>query len=391
MPEIGVAVADSPVGPFEYLGHVKYPESLGGKELREFMPFDPAVLTDDDGRVYLYYGFCPAGPKDMSMPEYTEEEIAQFSDEMKERYAVLSKIRFGENSMVVELEPDMVTMKYTPKPMIPGGKFEQGTGFEGHAFFEASSIRKIGSKYYFVYSSYLSAELCYAISDKPDEGYVYGGVLVHNGDLGLNGRTKPVNTIGNNHGGMAKCGDDWYVFYHRQTNGTEFSRQGCAEKICIKEDGSIDQVEITSCGLNGGPLAGSGSYPAAICCHLTSPTTQDFMDYSAPCVKTQTRITEYQNVCYVTDIADKTIIGWKYFAFDGECSEILLEVRGCFNGSLKVSTSLEEDLIGASEISVDTENWKNLVIPAELGEGTKALYLSFEGLGKLDLKEIAFL
>ena len=58
-PEIGVAVSDSPAGPFSFLGHVKYPEHiLQGKTLQEYMPFDPAVLTDDDGRVYLYYGFA---------------------------------------------------------------------------------------------------------------------------------------------------------------------------------------------------------------------------------------------------------------------------------------------------------------------------------------------
>ena len=36
----------------------------------------------------------------------------------------------------------------------------------------------------------------------------------------------------------------------------------------ILPDGSIPQVEVTSCGLNGGPLRGSGTYPASICCAL---------------------------------------------------------------------------------------------------------------------------
>ena len=60
-PEIGVAVSDHPAGPFTFYGHVHYPPHiLGGKLLQEGMVFDPAVLTDDDGRVYLYYGFAPA-------------------------------------------------------------------------------------------------------------------------------------------------------------------------------------------------------------------------------------------------------------------------------------------------------------------------------------------
>ena len=37
------------------------------------------------------------------------------------------------------------------------------TGFEGHEFFEASSIRKVGDTYYFVYSSILMHELCLSL------------------------------------------------------------------------------------------------------------------------------------------------------------------------------------------------------------------------------------
>ena len=59
-----------------------------------------------------------------------------------------------------------------------------------------------------------------------------------------------------------------YIFYHRHTNGTWYSRQGCAEKIKINEDGTIPQVEITSCGLNNGPLIGKGEYPVYIACNI---------------------------------------------------------------------------------------------------------------------------
>ncbi len=54
------------------------------------------------------------------------------------------------------------------------------------------------------------------------------------------------------------------------TNRTFFSRQGVAEEINIGEDGHIEQVESTSCGLNGGPLIGHGTYPAYIACNLRS-------------------------------------------------------------------------------------------------------------------------
>lgn len=70
-------------------------------------------------------------------------------------------------SQVMTLESDMVTLKTEPIELMPSVFTSKGTGFEGHEFFEASSIRKVGERYYFVYSSVNSHELCYAVSDKP--------------------------------------------------------------------------------------------------------------------------------------------------------------------------------------------------------------------------------
>lgn len=390
-PEIGVAVSDSPAGPFTFYGHVKYPAHIrDGATLREHMPFDPAVLTDDDGRVYLYYGFAPACEKEMKMPKIAEKDMATVPPGQKSMIKRMANIVFGENSMAVELEPDMITMKAEPHVCIPGGHHTAGTGFEGHGFFEASSIRKVGEKYYFVYSSHKSHELCYAVSDKPTEGYVYGGTIVSNGDMGLDGRTEPVNTLGNNHGGMVQVGDDWYIFYHRQTNGTEFSRQGCAEKIEILPDGSIKQVEITSCGLNGGPLAGSGIYPASIACHLTSPSTTATINYNNPAMKTQTRITESQNVSYVTAVADGTKLGYKYFDCKG-VSALALELRGSFTGKVTVSTDEKgENVVGAADLTVQDGSWHLAPVSVSIPDGVHALYFAFAGEGQMDVKSIVF-
>ena len=87
-----------------------------------------------------------------------------------------------------------------------------------HAFFEASSIRKIHGKYYLIYSSVNSHELCYAVSDAPDKGYRFGGTVVDIGDVYLHGRTEEEaqNCLGNTHGGIERINGQWYVFYHRQ-------------------------------------------------------------------------------------------------------------------------------------------------------------------------------
>lgn len=389
-PEIGVAVSDSPAGPFEYYGHVHYPASIrGGATLKEDMPFDPAVLTDDDGRVYLYYGFAPAEEKEMEIPRVTEEELAAMPQDLQTTMRTLQSITFGENSMVVELEPDMVTTKGEAQPCVPGGHHAAGTGFEGHAFFEASSIRKFGDTYYFVYSSHKSHELCYATSKHPMEGFQFGGTIVSNGDIGYQGRTKSVNVLGNNHGGIERIGDDYYIFYHRQTNGTECSRQGCAEKITIGPDGSIAQVEITSCGLNGGPLVARGSYPAGIACHVTDPTTTEHIDYNNPVMQTQTRITEQQSTSYVIGITDQSIVGYKYFS--GTWQEILVELRGTFTGKVEVLADPDGKVVlGETALQLQDQAWQICKVPCAYEAQQTAIYFRFTGEGQAEMKSFAF-
>ena len=86
---------------------------------------------------------------------------------------------------------------------------------------------------------------------------------------------------GNNHGSIVEINGQWYIFYHRHTNGTNFSRQACLEPITFREDGSIPQVEMTSCGPNGGPLAGRGEYPAYIACNLYCSEESVYTDWTA--------------------------------------------------------------------------------------------------------------
>ena len=242
---VSVAVCDTPAGKYEFYGYVHYADGtkLGEREGDE-PQFDPGVLTEGDN-TYLYTGFCGHGDKSRT------------------------------GAMVTVLEEDMLTIKESPKFIVPGCEYSAGTEYEKHAFFEAPSIRKCGDTYYFVYSSEVMHELCYATSKSPTEGFRYGGVLVSNCDLHID-TYKPADMPaaygGNNHGSIVKILDKWYIFYHRQTNGTWFSRQGCAEEISILPDGSIPQAELTSCGLNGGPLPGEGEYPAYIACNLFMDT-----------------------------------------------------------------------------------------------------------------------
>ena len=115
----------------------------------------------------------------------------------------------------------MLTIEEEPVRVVPGCEYSEGTGFEGHAFFEASSIRKRGNTYYFIYSSEVMHELCYAVSDNPVSGFTYQGVIVSNCDLGIDSYKKadrPVAYGANNHGSMVQIGSGLEQFHSHSTS-----------------------------------------------------------------------------------------------------------------------------------------------------------------------------
>lgn len=366
---MAVAVAEEPAGPFSYLGRVHYGNgAVVGAEPKDIYQFDPGVLYDEDGRIWLYSGFSP-------------------------RVGPMSKQRFGEHRMegayCMELEKDMLTVKGEPSCIIPGIASAQGTEYEAHPFFEASSIRKIGKRYYFVYSSVWSHELCYAVSTHPDGGFHAGGPIVSNGDIGLKdwSMERAANYIGNNHGGMVQIQGQWYIFYHRQTNFHSFSRQGCAEPIRILPDGSIPQVEMTSCGLNGGDLAGSGRYLAAIACNLYSAAGASYMDRAArhrqehPVLTQTGEDRECDGDQYIANMRKGAVAGFKYFDLRGT-EKVSIEVRGA-GGRMLVKNETEGKKIG--EICFGpSDAWQRCDGILEGGREHSALFFEADTEGAVD-------
>ena len=222
---------------------------------------------------------------------------------------------------------------------------KEGPGsFPNHEFFEASSIRRDGDRYIFVYSSRHNHELCYAVSDRPDGGFTFGGTLVSLGDLFLDGRTEErdgLNYLGNTHGGLLNLGEDWYIFYHRQTNRHSYSRQACAEKLERTPDGGFRQAEVTSCGLNGGPLRGEGRYEARIACNLWSKGGVGRYDGPSPRrrLKAHPYFTqtggdrEGEGDQYIANLRDGAAAGFKYFDVKS-LSTVTVELSGRGEGEL---------------------------------------------------------
>lgn len=365
-----VAVCDSPAGKYEFYGYVEKNGVPYGETKGDAYAFDPGVLVDDDGRIWLYIGFSPA-------PGLLKKLMKMRGNEVEGGYCI-------------ELEKDMKTVKGETAMVVPGPAAAEGTPYAGHGFYEASSPRKIEGKYYLVYSSVLSHELCYAVSDFPNKGFVYGGTLVSIADIGYQGRTKPDNYTGNTHGGMVKIKDQWYIFYHRQTNKQKCARQGCAEKITIRPDGSIPQVEMTSCGLNEGPLAGTGTYEARIACNLYS--AQGTFAYEKTREKDKKGLHPYFTQTgedrekdpdqYIANLRRGSTAGFKYFEFQ-EPESITLRVRSKSSGIMEVRTREGGPCVARIEVKA-SEDWTTASGTMEKVKGILPLYFTWQGEGGCD-------
>ncbi len=414
---ISVAVCDTPAGEYKFHGYVKNPD---GTLMMKYICFDPAALNDN-GTIRIYYGTQYSYEEEEDFLEnekYINEEVKMFGRTKEEILSYPDSI-MGP-SMVV-LEDDMLTVKEEAKHIIPYKV--KGTTFEEHPFFEAASMRKVGEKYYFVYSSWLNHELCYATSDYPDHDFVYGGTIVSNGDVGYNGRTadEKLNMTGTTHGSIIEINNQWYVFYHRLTHKSDYSRQACAEKIYIDENGKIPQVEITSCGLNEGPLKANGKYPAVIACNLTN----GHMPYGSNSIYTFAfpNVTNNGDERFIAEICNNTLIGYKYFKFN-KVTEIGViariendDNRIVYSGPVRCDERCDESVeksnikgeeidcetpyfdilieengkpIGRIDITDKSGKWNNFSVKVNIPDGIYPVYLVYHGKESIQLKEIEF-
>lgn len=258
-----VAVSERPEGPFQLLS--KYEYNLPDNLVEDGIFVDPGVLVDDDGRVYIYCG-------------YQKSYMAELKENM---YEVV------DDSHI----PDI----------IPVSETEQG-------FFEACSMRKVGDTYYLIYSPKRGCRLDYMTSMSPTGPFTYRGTIIDNG-VDYPG--------GNDHGSICKIKDQWYIFYHKMTNGTITSRRACVEKIELLEDGSIPEVEMTSLGFETS-LNPYKITPADIACVL----------------KGDLFVTEHNPFTRVlTNIKRKAVIGYKYFDFGQDYSSKTMEFSMKTNGT----------------------------------------------------------
>ena len=352
---MSVAVCNTPAGHYEYYGDVKTSDGrIYGIDKGDMLQFDPGVFADDDGNVYLYSGFCP---------NKTEDEHG----------------RIMAGAHVCRLSDDMITMKDLPHVIFPRDfKCPEEAGF-----FEASSMRKFGRKYYFIYSARANG-LHYCISDYPDRDFVYGGRLHASSDVGLRGYT-PSDTAypnGNTHGSIIQLNESFYIFDHRFTNACSYCRQGVAEKIEMDENGFFKAAEATSCGLNGGPLDGEGMYPSYIVCFLKNiklekdASKEERLSKNAY-VTQDGGDRESGEDAYIANMQDGCMAGFKYFNMKKGHNKIAISVRGNAVGTIKITTDSDysgkniEDypIAGQALLSIESHDWKETVVDIDIETG----------------------
>jgi len=208
--QIGVAISDSPVGPF-----TPELEAIVGS-----YTIDPAVFEDENGKYYMYFGGIWGG----QLQKYRNNKYTEDNEEPLANEPALGPI-------VALLSDDMKQFSEEPKEikiLDENGKVLLA-GDNNRRFFEASWMHKYNGNYYFSYSTGDTHFICYAIGDNPYGPFTYQGRILN-----------PV--IGwTSHHSICEINEKWYLFYHDSSlsKGITHLRSVKVTEITYNEDGSI--------------------------------------------------------------------------------------------------------------------------------------------------------
>lgn len=216
---IGVAVSDSPIGPFQ-------PQP---KAIKNSFSIDPAVFEDEDGSYYMYFGGLWGGQlqrwrKGTFNAESPDSPTAHIPKD--DEPALLP--------LIAKMTDDLLEFAEAPKEieiLDENGELLLA-GDTDRRFFEASWMHKYKEKYYFSYSTGDTHFICYAIGDTPYGPFTYGGKIL-----------EPV--VGwTSHHSICKVEDTWYLFYHDSSlsKGVTHLRSVKVTELHHLEDGSIKTI-----------------------------------------------------------------------------------------------------------------------------------------------------
>ncbi|WP_370479195.1 glycoside hydrolase family 43 protein [Tamlana flava] len=189
---IGVAVSDSPIGPFEdAIGKALITNNMTTQTRISWDDIDPTVWIDNDGQAYLFWGNTVC------------------------KYAKLKP-------NMIELDGPIMTID------LPN-------------FTEAPWIHKKGDWYYLSYAYQFPEKIAYAMSKSINGPWEFKGIL---NEVSGNSNT--------NHQAIIEFkGKDYFIYHNGSipTHGGSFRRSVCVDRLYYNEDGTIKRVIMTSEGI----------------------------------------------------------------------------------------------------------------------------------------------
>lgn len=204
---IGVVTSDCPWGPWT--------DPIGKELISRSTPtcntvtwlFDPAVLVDDDGTTYLYFGGGVPSGKEAN----------------------------PGTARVAKLNGDCISVNGTPATINPPYLFED------------AGINKVGNKYIYSYCTnwntggnpygFSNAEIGYMTSSNPMGPFNFSGTAYANQAAFLSGQNG-----GNNHHSMFKFKDKWYMTYHARL--LQNSMNICPGQNLNYRSSNVDYVNV---------------------------------------------------------------------------------------------------------------------------------------------------
>lgn len=196
---IGVAVADSPTGPFV--------DAIGKPLVSNYQYIDPTVFTDPDGQAYLYFG----NPKLWYVK--LNSNMVSYSGQVQE--VPMTTASFGQRS----------------------GDATRPTLYEeGPWFYKRNSL------YYMMFAmGPLPEKIGYSTSSTATGPWAYKGVI-------MNSQSGHAFT---NHAGVVDFKGHSYFFYHTQelSGGGGYKRSVAVEEFTYAADGSFPIITKTAAGV----------------------------------------------------------------------------------------------------------------------------------------------
>ena len=202
---LGVAVSDKPEGPFK--AEDNYIEGS--------FSIDPAVLVDDDGQSYIYFGGLWGG-------QLEKWQTGKFVAEPAEIPADAAAL----GPRVAKLSDDMLHITETPMQItiLDENGEPIKAGDEDRRYFEGPWMHKYNGKYYLSYSTGTTHYIVYATSDSPKGPFTYQGRIL-----------EPV--IGwTTHHSIVEWNGKWYLFYHDSSLSGGINHRRCVKFRELKYD-----------------------------------------------------------------------------------------------------------------------------------------------------------